>query len=141
MICQFCLPPSILLLVNVICGCLASDLSIKNIFFCHFVKMNEGTNTSDNAVWCAEGWLAWPSVRCSMDIKWLTVKLAAAEENKLETTDNVLNYHPRQGVLMEELGCLLSMDWEWAVIQMRFTHWPLLREENGWCSTFSWKPL
>ena len=82
----------------------SSDLSIKNICFCYFVKMNDGTNPSDNAVWCAEGWLAWPSVRCSMDIKWLTVNLAAEGENKLETTDNVLKYHPRQRVLMEELG-------------------------------------
>ena len=44
--------------------------------------MNDGTNTSDNAVWCAEGWLAWPSVRYSMDIKGLTGNLAAEEEKQ-----------------------------------------------------------
>lgn len=34
------------------------------------------------------------------------LNILAEEENQLETTENILKYHPRQGVSMEELGCL-----------------------------------
>lgn len=67
---------------------------------------NEGAKTSDAAVRDAEGRSLRPSVKCSMDVKWLTVSLVAEEKNQLETTDDILKHHQRHCVSVEELGAV-----------------------------------